>query len=71
MDNCLIDDRRIHIDFSQSVSKLWGQFRQSKKNAKKGKYFLSVSIGFSFLSNRSPDKTYVYDITLPHCKWVL
>ncbi|KAK3134337.1 hypothetical protein QOZ80_6AG0547820 [Eleusine coracana subsp. coracana] len=35
MDNCLIDDRRIHVDFSQSVSKLWGQFRQSKKNAKK------------------------------------
>lgn len=35
MDNCLIDDRRIHVDFSQSVSKLWGQFRQSKRNAKK------------------------------------
>jgi peptidyl-prolyl cis-trans isomerase-like 4 len=35
MDNCLIDDRRIHVDFSQSVSKLWGQFRQSKTNAKK------------------------------------
>uniref|UniRef100_A0A0D9WT47 Peptidyl-prolyl cis-trans isomerase n=1 Tax=Leersia perrieri TaxID=77586 RepID=A0A0D9WT47_9ORYZ len=33
MDNCLIDDRRIHVDFSQSVSKLWGQFRQSKRNA--------------------------------------
>nr|CAB3468712.1 unnamed protein product [Digitaria exilis] len=35
MDNCLIDDRRIHVDFSQSVSKLWGQYRQSKRNAKK------------------------------------
>lgn len=35
MDNCLIDDRRIHVDFSQSVSKLWGQFRQSKRNANK------------------------------------
>ncbi|GJM97706.1 hypothetical protein PR202_ga14652 [Eleusine coracana subsp. coracana] len=37
MDNCLIDDRRIHVDFSQSVSKLWGQFRQSKKNGKKAR----------------------------------
>ncbi|KAF7111002.1 hypothetical protein CFC21_111057 [Triticum aestivum] len=35
MDNCLIDDRRIHVDFSQSVSKLWGQFRQSKRNGNK------------------------------------
>jgi hypothetical protein len=36
MDNCLIDDSRIHVDFSQSVSNLWGQFRQSKQNANKG-----------------------------------
>lgn len=28
MDNALIDDRRIHVDFSQSVSKLWNQFRR-------------------------------------------
>ncbi|XP_010479950.1 PREDICTED: peptidyl-prolyl cis-trans isomerase CYP59 [Camelina sativa] len=34
MDNALIDDRRIHVDFSQSVSKLWSQFRQ--KDSKKG-----------------------------------
>jgi hypothetical protein len=26
MDNALIDDRRIHVDFSQSVSKLWSQY---------------------------------------------
>ncbi|EEE66195.1 peptidyl-prolyl cis-trans isomerase CYP59 isoform X1 [Oryza sativa Japonica Group] len=35
MDNCLIDDRRIRVDFSQSVSKQWRQFRQSKSNANK------------------------------------
>ncbi|KZV56313.1 hypothetical protein F511_00310 [Dorcoceras hygrometricum] len=27
MDNALIDDRRIHVDFSQSVAKLWAQSR--------------------------------------------
>ncbi|TVU32258.1 hypothetical protein EJB05_23982, partial [Eragrostis curvula] len=33
MGNCLIDDRRIQVDFSQSVSKMWRQFRQSKISA--------------------------------------
>ncbi|KAL2650997.1 hypothetical protein R1flu_019125 [Riccia fluitans] len=28
MDSVLIDDRRIHVDFSQSVSKLWTRFRK-------------------------------------------
>lgn len=46
MDNCLIDDRRIHVDFSQSVSKLWGQFRQSKRNGNKG---IGPDRGFFFL----------------------
>lgn len=32
MDNTLIDDRRIHVDFSQSVAKLWGQFRHGTRN---------------------------------------
>lgn len=27
MENCLIDDRRIHVDFSQSMHHLWRQFR--------------------------------------------
>ncbi|XVF34145.1 hypothetical protein REPUB_Repub18cG0033200 [Reevesia pubescens] len=35
MDNALIDDRRIHVDFSQSVSKLWSQYR--RKDHQKGK----------------------------------
>lgn len=35
MDNTLIDDRRIHVDFSQSVSKLWSQYR--RKDHQKGK----------------------------------
>ena len=29
MDETLIDDRRIHADFNQSVSKQWRQFRRS------------------------------------------
>ncbi|XP_058106895.1 peptidyl-prolyl cis-trans isomerase CYP59 [Magnolia sinica] len=32
MDNALIDDRRIHVDFSQSVAKLWSQYRRGKGN---------------------------------------
>ncbi|KAG9136536.1 hypothetical protein Leryth_014381 [Lithospermum erythrorhizon] len=30
MDNALIDDRRIHVDFSQSVAKLWSQYTRRK-----------------------------------------
>jgi peptidyl-prolyl cis-trans isomerase-like 4 len=30
MENALIDDRRIHVDFSQSVAKLWNKHRRSK-----------------------------------------
>ncbi|KAK9093588.1 hypothetical protein Syun_028499 [Stephania yunnanensis] len=40
MDNALIDDRRIHVDFSQSVAKLWSQYRrkgnQTEENAQRG-----------------------------------
>ncbi|XP_073100866.1 peptidyl-prolyl cis-trans isomerase CYP59-like isoform X1 [Elaeis guineensis] len=32
MDNTLIDDRRIHVDFSQSVAKLWSQYRHGKRS---------------------------------------
>lgn len=39
MDNTLIDDRRIHVDFSQSVAKLWGQYRHSKGSHPKGGCF--------------------------------
>uniref|UniRef100_A0A183T1J7 Peptidyl-prolyl cis-trans isomerase n=1 Tax=Schistocephalus solidus TaxID=70667 RepID=A0A183T1J7_SCHSO len=30
MDNVVIDDRRIHVDFSQSVAKEWHRFRRQK-----------------------------------------
>lgn len=30
MDGVLIDERRIHVDFSQSVSKLWNTFRRKQ-----------------------------------------
>uniref|UniRef100_A0A7N0VAG7 Peptidyl-prolyl cis-trans isomerase n=1 Tax=Kalanchoe fedtschenkoi TaxID=63787 RepID=A0A7N0VAG7_KALFE len=37
MDNALIDDRRIHVDFSQSVARLWSQFRRRENQPGKGK----------------------------------
>lgn len=36
MDNALIDDRRIHVDFSQSVSKLWSQYKRKDHQMGKG-----------------------------------
>lgn len=42
MDNALIDDRRIHVDFSQSVAKLWTQYR--RKDQKGGGCFKCGSI---------------------------
>eukprot|EP00271_Cylindrocystis_brebissonii_P005023 TRINITY_DN16979_c0_g1_i1.p1 TRINITY_DN16979_c0_g1~~TRINITY_DN16979_c0_g1_i1.p1 ORF type:complete len:762 (-),score=161.32 TRINITY_DN16979_c0_g1_i1:424-2709(-) len=38
MENVLIDDRRIHVDFSQSVGQLWNRFRRigSKDSAAQG-----------------------------------
>ncbi|GLU17984.1 hypothetical protein SLE2022_343080 [Rubroshorea leprosula] len=37
MDNVLIDDRRIHVDFSQSVAKLWSQYRRKDFQTGKGR----------------------------------
>ncbi|KAK7342879.1 hypothetical protein VNO80_25837 [Phaseolus coccineus] len=34
MDNALIDDRRIHVDFSQSVAKLWSQYKRKDQKGK-------------------------------------
>ncbi|XP_043700589.1 peptidyl-prolyl cis-trans isomerase CYP59 isoform X2 [Telopea speciosissima] len=36
MDNALIDDRRIHVDFSQSVARLWSQYRRKENQMGKG-----------------------------------
>jgi len=33
MDNVLIDDRRIHVDFSQSVSKLQAEWRRAQQHS--------------------------------------
>ncbi|CAK9220703.1 unnamed protein product [Sphagnum troendelagicum] len=37
MDNVLIDDRRIHVDFSQSVSRLWNRYRKFGTKSSKGR----------------------------------
>ena len=44
MDNALIDDRRIHVDFSQSVAKLWSQYRRKDHQKGKGKFTARVDI---------------------------
>ncbi|KAF9624092.1 hypothetical protein IFM89_007790 [Coptis chinensis] len=44
MDNALIDDRRIHVDFSQSVSKLWSQFRRKENQMGKGKPYILLGL---------------------------
>ncbi|XP_061340666.1 peptidyl-prolyl cis-trans isomerase CYP59 isoform X3 [Gastrolobium bilobum] len=44
MDNALIDDRRIHVDFSQSVAKLWSQYRRKDQRGKGGGCFKCGSI---------------------------
>ena len=36
MDNVLIDDRRIKVDFSQSVARLWNSYRRGERQGGKG-----------------------------------
>jgi peptidyl-prolyl cis-trans isomerase-like 4 len=38
MNNVLIDDRRIKVDFSQSVSKLWNRFNRGAKDMDSGSF---------------------------------
>ena len=38
MNNVLIDDRRIKVDFSQSVAGLWKSYRKDGKMSEKGRY---------------------------------
>ena len=33
MENVLIDERRVHVDFSQSVGKLWNKYRRNESVA--------------------------------------
>ena len=44
MDNALIDDRRIHVDFSQSVAKLWSQYRRKDNQPGKGEDCYVINI---------------------------
>lgn len=47
MNNVLIDDRRIKVDFSQSVSKLWNRFLQRPRGVSKSPKAFSSSIAAS------------------------
>ncbi|KAK6940814.1 CobW/HypB/UreG, nucleotide-binding domain [Dillenia turbinata] len=42
MDNALIDDQRIHVDFSQSVAKLWSQYRHKDNQNGKGNVITDI-----------------------------
>jgi len=58
MENVLIDDRRIHVDFSQSVAKLWGSYKRGDKDMK-GNFNSSGQPNKSNLvlkSGRQPEK---------------
>ncbi|KAL6514007.1 cytochrome P450 monooxygenase 59 [Orobanche hederae] len=44
MDNALIDDRRIRVDFSQSVAKLWSQYRRKGQMGQGGGCFKCGSL---------------------------
>ncbi|KAK6942027.1 CobW/HypB/UreG, nucleotide-binding domain [Dillenia turbinata] len=48
MDNALIDDQRIHVDFSQSVAKLWSQYRHKDNQNGKGNVITDIEPCGSF-----------------------
>lgn len=69
MDNALIDDRRIHVDFSQSVAKLWSQYR--RKDSQMGRGMVcnhliwgTVCISFSGLLQVG---NFLFEVTLVSC----
>merc|ERR1719361_3022086 len=51
MDNCLIDERRIRVDFCQSVAKMWGAFQRGGKFALKNKRAFNANKGMSSRKN--------------------
>ncbi|KAK2971981.1 hypothetical protein RJ640_005001 [Escallonia rubra] len=59
MDNALIDDRRIHVDFSQSVSKLWSQYR--RKDHLKGTDHIAKDCTGSPTANHQAEKFILKD----------
>lgn len=64
MDNVLIDDRRIHVDFSQSVSKLHADFLMGKRRAlQDDKTGLGLSKKRQYRDQIHEDK---YDLVFEH-----
>lgn len=60
MDNALIDDRRIHVDFSQSVAKLWSQYRRKDQTGKGNYVHLVMCSSINFEWNLFVLKTECY-----------
>ncbi len=52
MDNVLIDDRRIHVDFSQSMHHLWRQFKARILSSNSPLYQDPVRYVFFFVSHQ-------------------
>ena len=44
MNNALVDDRRIKVDFSQSVAKTWNKYTQRARNASGGGKFSNIGM---------------------------
>ncbi|KAK4487449.1 hypothetical protein RD792_005914 [Penstemon davidsonii] len=61
MKNALIDDRRIHVDFSQSVAKLWSQYRRKSQGQGGGCFKCGSLTGDS--AYKSSKYTLKYDCT--------
>ncbi|KAH6768688.1 cyclophilin 59 [Perilla frutescens var. frutescens] len=66
MDNALIDDRRIHVDFSQSVAKLWSQYKGKGRMGGGGGCFKCGS-----LDHIAKDCTGDPTTKQPHSKYML
>lgn len=66
MDNALIDDRRIHVDFSQSVAKLWSQYKGKGRMGGGGGCFKCGS-----LDHIAKDCTGDPTTRQPHSKYML
>lgn len=57
MNNALIDDRRIKVDFSQSVSKEWNRYAQKKRGGQSRDNFPSRQYGIDRRTNQRQNNT--------------
>ncbi|KAJ3175455.1 Peptidyl-prolyl cis-trans isomerase cyp6 [Irineochytrium annulatum] len=66
MDNVLIDDRRIHVDFSQSVSKLHKEFMLTKRRGQGGEEFGGKGLQKRTRYRDQDDERDAHDLVFDH-----